>query len=181
MQQVHRIFQVACVLPKKRWSLKSQTLTLWHRGRRSPWKTFLLNFCLPVRRQDIFVLNSFSSFLPRIPLTLRSEKKKKKNEICQHFRKFVAIFVIFLTVSTKSRDILSSSEHLREIPTKIHSNWVEKLQILLIFAGMEWNFISFEQNFGRVFCCNFEIWAVQRHINLVDLKKCCKMRLFSLS
>ena len=60
-----------------------------------------------------------------------------KNEICHNFRKFVANFVIFLTVSTKSRDILSSSEHLREIPTKIHSNWVEKLQDLLIFAGME--------------------------------------------
>ena len=47
---------------------------------------------------------------------------------------------------------------------------------------------KFRENFwqrckkcSRSFCWKFEIWAVQRYANLVDLEKCCKMRLFSLS
>ena len=42
-------------------------------------------------------------------------------------------------------------------------DWIEK-----------WNY-SFLQKLWRLFCWNFEIWAVQRNDNLVDLEKCCEM------
>ena len=48
------------------------------------------------------------------------------------------------------------------------------------------NFVKFWMNnyskspkLGRVFCWNFEVWAVQRNVNLVDLEKCWKMSIWS--
>ena len=42
-------------------------------------------------------------------------------------------------------------------------------------------FITSSQNLMQIFVKTIEIGAVQRITNLVDLEKCCKMRVLSLS
>ena len=52
-----------------------------------------------------------------------------------------------------------------------------------IFHEKIWNFDwNFNFQFGKIvadFLWNFEVWAVQRYANLVDLEKCWKMRLYA--
>ena len=103
------------------------------------------------------------------------------NELLRQCRKFLAFFLIFLTILSKYLKFLQFSGILREIPTKFHQNLAEKWQNSSIFCWNEMNFSSFWPKFRTIFCWNFEICAVQKYVNLVDLEKCLKMRLLSLS
>ena len=111
----------------------------------------------------------------------RIELMNWTNELLRQFRKFLAFFLIFLAFLSKNVEFLQFSRILREIPTKFHQNLAEKLQNSSIFCWNEMNFSSFWPKFRTVFCWNFEICAVQRIVKLVDLEKCWKMRLLSLS
>ena len=75
---------------------------------------------------------------------------------------------------SKSQDSLSFPEHFCEILAKLHQNFAEKSQNSSKKANEKWNFIFIPAKNWTVFRWNFEIWAVQKYENLVDLEKCCK-------
>ena len=99
-------------------------------------------------------------------------------EISSIFRIFLALFLKIFRTFVISWNFSWNSD-------KISSKFSRKITKFIDFC---WNEnenenenVSFRQNFGRVFSWNFEVWAVQRNINLVDLEKSWKMRLLSLS
>ena len=109
------------------------------------------------------------------------EQMKWTNEIWHQFRNFLPFSAFFGHFLWETRDISSFSENIREILTKFHQNFAEKWPNSLTKIGMKWNFISFRPKSLTVFCWNFEVLAVRRQRNLVELEKSWKMRLFSLS
>ena len=80
---------------------------------------------------------------------------------CQHFLYF-----------------LSFPEHFFEIPVKFHQNFAENSKLAKFIEKRGWkmelHFHSGKKNW-TVFRWNFEIWAVQKYENLVDLEKPEKM------
>ena len=116
-----------------------------------------------------------------VPSRETNEKMKWKMKISHKFRKFLVFSEFFSHFFAKYRDSLSFPEHFCEIPAKFHQIFAEKSQISSKNENEKWNFIFIPAKIWTFFCWNFEIWAVQRNANLVDLEKCCKMRLFSLS
>ena len=114
----------------------------------------------------------------------RIERMNWTNELLRQLPKFLAFFLFFLKKFSRYEEflwILQFSRVLREIPTKFHQNLAEKWQNSSIFCWNEMNFSSFWPKFRTIFCWNFEICAVQKYVNLVDLEKYWKMRLLSLS
>ena len=109
------------------------------------------------------------------------EKMKWNNEIWHQFRNFLPFSALFGHYLWESRDISSFSENIREILTKFHQHFAEKWPNSSTKIGMKWNFISFRPKSLTVFCWNFEVLAVRRQRNHVELEKSWKMRLFSLS
>ena len=75
--------------------------------------------------------------------------------------------------SSESWNISSFSRNIREIPTKIHQHLPEKWPNSSTKIKMKWNFISFRPKLfvNDDFLWNFEVWAVRRQRNLVDLEK----------
>ena len=97
------------------------------------------------------------------------------------FLPFSAFFGHFLW---ETRDISSFSENIREILIKFHQNFAEKWPNSLTKVGMKFHFISFHFISFRpksltVFCWNFEVLAVRRQRNLVELEKCFKKWAYS--
>ena len=96
------------------------------------------------------------------------------NEIWHQFRKYLPFSAFFGHFLWETRDISSFSENIREILTKFHQIFAEKWPNSLTKIGMKWNFISFRPKSLTVFCWNFEVLAVRRQRNLVELEKCLK-------
>ena len=117
----------------------------------------------------------------RIVFREANEKMKWKMKISHKFRKFLAFSEFLSHFSAKSRDILSFPEHFCESPEKIHQIFAEKSRNSSKNANEKWNFIFIPPKIWTVFCWNFEIWAVQKYENLVDLEKPCKMSIWLLS
>jgi len=105
-------------------------------------------------------------------------------EISSIFRIFLALFLkIFRTFVISWNFYEFLNYYFSWNSDKISSKSSRKITNFIDFC---WNEnenenVSFRQNFGRVFSWNFEVWAVQRNVNLVDLEKSWKMRLLSLS
>ena len=110
-----------------------------------------------------------------------NEKMKWKMKISHKFWKFLAFSKIFSHFFSKYRDSLSFPEHFCEIPAKFHQIFAEKSQDLSKNANEKWNFIFIPAKIWTFFRWNFEIWAVQKSANLVDLENPCKMSVWSLS
>ena len=52
------------------------------------------------------------------------------------------------------------------------------MQKLRMFEWIIIHFYSILPKLWRVFCWNFEFWAVQKYVNFVDLEKCWKMTIW---
>ena len=101
------------------------------------------------------------------------EKMKWNNEIWHQFWKFLPFSALFGHYLWESRDnvISSFSDHIREILTKFHQDFAEKWPNSSTKIGMKWNFISFRPKSLTVFCWNFEVLAVRRQRNHLELEK----------
>ena len=92
-------------------------------------------------------------------------------------------FHMFLQFFCNSQRILTFSHTLWN-SEKISSTFRSKIAVVMSkLRKFEWIGCSFFQILPKLwlFCWIFEIWAVQKYVNLVDLEKCCRMRLLSLS
>ena len=76
---------------------------------------------------------------------------------------------------------LMISDHVREIPIKFHQNWVEKWQNSLKNREIFWKKSEKSQKKSAILKLQFEIWAVQRNANLVDIENPCNVSPWSLS
>ena len=99
------------------------------------------------------------------------------------FQFFSAIFrkniAVFFWIISDSRQILRFSKKFGEISTKFHQNLASKRQnSIKKCRRMNNSFFIFEKSLA-IFDWNFESGAVQRFANLVDLEKCCKMRIWT--
>ena len=110
-----------------------------------------------------------------------NEKMKWKMKISHKFWKFLAFSKFFSHFFSKSRDILSFPDNFCEIPENFYQIFAEKSQISSKNANEKWNFIFIPAKIWTVFCWNFEIWAVQKNANLVDLENPEKMSIWLLS
>ena len=95
------------------------------------------------------------------------------------------IFCLFPHFSGSFYQNLETFHHFLRISVKFWENFIKisrkNDQNSSTKIGMKWNFISFRQKSLTIFNWNFEVLAVRRQRNLVDLEKSWKMRLFSLS
>ena len=94
------------------------------------------------------------------------------------FRKFRKISKNISPIQFKYRHISSFSGICREIPTKFHQNFAENNAK---FDAKNWkNSIHFfiREKMLTIVGWNFEIWAVQKYINLVDLVKSFPTRIY---
>ena len=73
---------------------------------------------------------------------------------------------------------LNTSVKFRIFSFKIQWDLAIFMQMLRRFEWIIYSFYSFLPKLWRVFCWNFEFWAVQKQINLLDLEKCCKMSIW---
>ena len=86
------------------------------------------------------------------------EKMKWKNEIgwnLSPFPDFLPFFYFFPQLLSKYRQILSSSAHRREIPTKFHWNLVEKSANFIDFSWNEMKFHFIRAKIWTRFLLNF--------------------------
>ena len=86
----------------------------------------------------------------------------------QNFRQFSSLFS---QIRSKKRHTSLFSGICREIRTKFHLKFAEKLQN----STQKWkkigNSLFIRGKMLTIFGWNFEIWAVQKYVNLVDLVK----------
>ena len=92
----------------------------------------------------------------------------------QHF----SISAISFSISVKFRQILMNN--LQKNSQFHQKKRNEKKWNEMKWNEMKWN-LFIPPKIWTIFCWNFEIWAAQRIVNLVDLKNPEKMRLLSLS
>ena len=95
----------------------------------------------------------------------------KFSQFFQNFLQFSANFDIFWRCSWNSDKI--SSRFRRKIPIFMRFSW-----------NLNWiNYSTYSKmtKLWRLFCWNFEIWAVQKYENLVDLENPEKMSIWLLS
>ena len=70
---------------------------------------------------------------------------------------------------------------IEKIPSRFRRKLALSIENSRNFDWLIVQYYSESSKLWRVFCWNFEIWTVQRNIDLVDLEKCCKMLRLSLS
>ena len=76
---------------------------------------------------------------------------------------------LFSQIRLKKRHTSLFSGICREIRTKLHQKFAEKMQIR--HKNKNRKFTIHSQKMLKIFGWNFEIWAVQKYVNLVDLVK----------
>ena len=90
------------------------------------------------------------------------------------FAEFCSFFCIFSEFGHFWTDLWNSgffsSKFRREIAIL--------MQKLRMFEWIIIHFYSILPKLWRVFCWNFEFWAVQKYVNFVDLEKCWKMTIW---
>ena len=104
-----------------------------------------------------------------------------KNENFSQIPGISSIFRIFIALFRKiSRQFVISWTYLWN-SGKFYQIFAEKSQISSKNKNEKWNFIFIPAKIWTVFSWNFEIWAVQKYENLVDLENPEKMSIWLLS
>ena len=115
------------------------------------------------------------------PVRIGLKKWNERMKFCTNS----GIFCLFPHFSGSFYQNLETFHHFLRISVKFWENFIKisrkNDQNSSTKIGMKWNFISFRQKSLTIFNWNFEVLAVRRQRNLVDLEKSWKMRLFSLS
>ena len=86
----------------------------------------------------------------------------------QNFRQFSNLFS---QIRLKKRHTSLFSGICREIRTKFHQKFAEKMKIRYRKRKKIGNSFFIREKMLTIFGWNFEIWAVQKNVNLVDLVK----------